>query len=63
MEKDNPFKEIYESSKEAPAELKEKVMKGVAAAQLLKDMASLFTSNYKSTFGTLFFTKNKNKNN
>lgn len=60
MEKENPFKKIYDTSIEAPPELRERVMKEVAAMQLIKDMTSLFTNNYKRTFGSLFFIKKKN---
>ena len=62
MVKENPFKKIYQPSKEVPVELRGKVLKEVATAKLLLDMASLFTSNYKSTFSTLFLAKKKKDN-
>lgn len=63
MKKDNPFKKINQPLQEVPAGLKEKVMKEIAAIKLTADMATLFTSNYKSTFGSLFFIKKKKKKN
>lgn len=60
MVKENPFKKINEPEKEVPKELRERVLKEIAAAKLITDMATLFTSNYKGTLGTLFFRK-KNK--
>lgn len=62
MKKDNPFKKINQPLQDVPVELRGKVMKEIAATKLMTDLATLFTSNYKSTFGSLFFTK-KDKNN
>lgn len=59
MEKDNPFKKLGFPLQEVPVDLKDKVMADVNSAKLLMDMASLFTSNYKSTLASLFKTKNK----
>ncbi len=64
MERENPFKQIGQPKKEVPLELRQRVIKEVATAKLLMDMAALFTSNYKSALGSLFLTKmktNKNK--
>ncbi len=63
MERENPFKQIGQPKKEVPIELRQRVIKEVATAKLLMDMAALFTSNYKSALGSLFLTKKKtNKN-
>ena len=61
MESNNPFKLIGQPPREVPQELKQKVLKEVASAKLLMDMATLFTSNYKNTLNSLFLTKNKKK--
>ena len=58
MEKQNPFKLIGMPPQDVPPELKKKVMKDVNTAKLLMDMASLFTSNYSTTFKSIFKTKN-----
>ncbi len=42
---DNPFKHIDKPLKETPEELKTKVMKDIAMAKLLMDIASLFSLN------------------
>ena len=55
----NPFKELEKSPKEVPEHLREKVMSDIAAAQLVADMASLFTCNYKSTIKGAFKTNPK----
>ena len=57
MERENPFKQIGQPKKEVPLELRQRVIKEVATAKLLMDMAALFTSNYKSALGSLFLTK------
>ena len=45
---DNPFEYINTPLKEVPAELKERVMKDVAYAKLIMDLASLFSINVSS---------------
>lgn len=45
---DNPFEYINTPLKEVPAELKDRVMKDVAYAKLLMDLASLFALNVSS---------------
>lgn len=55
-ERTNPFKELENASKEAPAHLRKKVMNDIATAKLIADMASLFTCNYKSTIKGVFKT-------
>ena len=45
---DNPFEYINTPLKEVPAELKERVMKDVAYAKLIMDLASLFSLNVSS---------------
>lgn len=44
----NPFKYINLPLKDVPAELKSKVMKDIATAKLLMDLASLFSLNIGS---------------
>lgn len=44
----NPFKHINQPLKDVPAELKSKVMKDIAAAKLLMELASLFSLNVGS---------------
>ena len=44
----NPFKQIDQPLKDVPAELKSKVMKDIAAAKLLMELASLFSLNVGS---------------
>ena len=43
--KNNPFKHIDQPLKDVPAELKSKVMKDIATAKLLMDLANLFSLN------------------
>lgn len=45
---DNPFEYINKPLKDVPAELKDRVMKDVAYAKLLLDLASLFSLNVGS---------------
>ena len=45
---DNPFEYINKPLKEVPAELKDRVMKDIAYAKLLMDLASLFSLNVGS---------------
>lgn len=42
---DNPFKYINTPLKDVPAELKSKVMKDIATAKLLMELANLFSLN------------------
>lgn len=44
----NPFKHIDQPLKDVPSELKSKVMKDIATAKLLMDLASLFSLNIGS---------------
>lgn len=58
----NPFKHIDQPLKDVPAELKSKVMKDIAAAKLLMDVASLFSLNVGSIVErTIKKRNNKNK--
>jgi len=43
--RDNPFKDINKPLKDVPDELKSKVMKDIATAKLLMELASLFSLN------------------
>lgn len=45
---DNPFEYINKPLKDVPAELKERVMRDVAYAKLLMELASLFSLNVGS---------------
>lgn len=62
MEEDlkNPFQKLEESLKEAPPEMKKKVMRDIAIVKLFMDMAFLVTSNYSSILNGLFKTKQRN---
>lgn len=57
MEKENPFKKLGKPHVEPPIELKKKVMDGVDAANLLKEVSTLFTFNYANTIKSLFKKK------
>ena len=46
--RDNPFKDINKPLKDVPQELKSKVMKDIATAKLLMELASLFSLNLGS---------------
>jgi len=45
---ENPFKKINHPLSDVPAELKGKVMKDIAAAKLLMELANLFSLNVGS---------------
>jgi len=57
----NPFKNINLPLKEVPAELKSKVMKDIATAKLLMDLASLFSLNIGSVIERTIKERNNNK--
>lgn len=56
----NPFKQLEASLKEAPPEMKQKVMNDIAAAKLIMDMAALFSLNVGSALRKLFRTLGEN---
>ncbi|MEW2919896.1 hypothetical protein AB1A65_00410 [Muricauda sp. ANG21] len=56
----NPFKQLEASLKEAPPEMKQKVMNDIAAAKLIMDLASLFSLNVGSALRKLFRTSGDN---
>ena len=56
----NPFKQLEASLKEAPPEMKQKVMNDIAAAKLVMDLASLFSLNVGSALRKLFRTLGEN---
>lgn len=58
--KQNPFKDLGKKIKDAPPDLKTKVMNDVATAKLLMDLASLFTINVKEMLSGMFRTRRKN---
>lgn len=45
---ENPFKQLNTPLKDVPEELKDKVMKDIATAKLLMELASLFSLNVGS---------------
>lgn len=56
---DNPFEYINKPLKDVPAELKERVMKDVAYAKLMMDLASLFSLNVSSVIERTIKDRNK----
>ena len=56
----NPFKDLGRLIKDAPPNLKSKVMNDVATAKLVMDLASLFTLNVKEALSGMFKTRRKN---
>ena len=58
---DNPFKKIQQPPKEAPQELKKKIMDDVAAFELFRQVSGLFTNNYGHVVES-FFKKRTNEN-
>jgi len=56
---DNPFEYINKPLKDVPAELKERVMKDVAYAKLMMDLASLFSLNVGSVIERTMKERNK----
>lgn len=61
MKHDNPFKNLGKPPLEAPKHIKQKVMDGVEAVNLLKEVSTLFTFNYASTLSSIFKKTNKTK--
>jgi hypothetical protein len=56
---ENPFKKLVHPPKEAPKEIKKKVMDDISAFKLFTDIAGLFSINYSQAAAT-FFKKRKN---
>ena len=56
---DNPFKNIDKPLQEVPAELKSRVMKDIATAKLLMELASLFSLNIGSVIERTIKERNK----
>lgn len=56
---DNPFKNIDKPLQEVPAELKSRVMKDIAKAKLLMELASLFSLNIGSVIERTIRERNK----
>jgi hypothetical protein len=56
---DNPFKNIDKPLQEVPAELKSKVMKDIATAKLLMELANLFSLNIGSVIERTIRERNK----
>lgn len=59
---ENPFKKLVHPPKEAPKELKKKVMNDISAFKLFTDVVGLFSFNYAQAAES-FFKKRDNKNN
>ena len=57
----NPFKELEQTLKEAPPEMKKKVMNDVAIAKFIMEFAFLVTSNYASIIKGMFKTNQQHK--
>ncbi|AJR04064.1 hypothetical protein [Siansivirga zeaxanthinifaciens] len=58
---DNPFKYINHPPKEVPEELKDKVMRDIAMAKLIMEIATLFSYNLSHVIETVI-KKRKSKN-
>ena len=56
---DNPFEYINKPLKEVPPELKDRVMKDIAYAKLLMELASLFSLNVGSVIERTIRERNK----
>lgn len=56
---DNPFKNIDKPLQEVPEELKSRVMKDIATAKLLMELASLFSLNIGSVIERTIKERNK----
>jgi hypothetical protein len=54
MGKENIFKKIDLPSLEVPTEVKKKVISDIESAKVLKELSSLFTSQYSSVVHQLF---------
>ncbi|WP_179345234.1 hypothetical protein [Winogradskyella ursingii] len=59
---DNPFKQLNAVEREVPKELKAKVMKDIAMAKLVMDIAELFSYNLGYVIDTVIETRDKNNN-
>lgn len=57
---ENPFKKLVHPPKEAPKEMKKKVMDDVSAYKLFMEAARLFSFNYASAAES-FFKKRKKR--
>ncbi len=55
----NPFKEMDQYEKPVPPELRKKVMRNIALAKFIMEVASLFSTNYSSALENLFKTKGR----
>jgi hypothetical protein len=59
--RDNPFKYINKPLKDVPEELKSKVMKDIATAKLLMELARLFSINVGSVIERTIKERNHKK--
>jgi len=55
----NPFKEIEKTTKPVPPELRKKVMRNIALAKFIMEVASLFSTNYSAALENLFKTRGR----
>ena len=58
---ENPFKKIDQPLQDVPEELKGKVMKDIATAKLLMELASLFSLNVGSVIERTIKQRNNSK--
>jgi hypothetical protein len=59
---DNPFKNMEQSPKEVPEELKKKVMDDVSSYLLFMEVSTLFTSNFTEAVESFLKKRDENKN-
>ena len=57
----NPFKKIQGDLKDAPPELRKRVMNDVAMAKLIMEMTALFTDNYSAVIEGMLKTSGTNR--
>ncbi|MGV6831038.1 MAG: hypothetical protein ACWA5P_05710 [bacterium] len=58
---ENPFSQIDKPLQDVPPELKQKVMKDIATAKLLMELAALFSFNLGSVIERTITERNKSK--
>jgi hypothetical protein len=59
---DKPFKNMEQSPKEVPEELKKKVMDDVSSYLLFMEVSTLFTSNFTEAVESFLKKRDENKN-
>ncbi len=58
---ENPFSHINKPLKDVPPELKQKVMRDIATAKLLMELAALFSFNLSHVIERTIFERKKDK--